>query len=91
MKILIYVGANRGYGLYRLLQNRPFDIIYAFEPDPEIFQELRLSGFPYPVEKTKEHYIGIIDSHCNADTCKKEDNSFQAEPVLGSTVVKADT
>lgn len=46
------------------------------EKAKQIFQELRLSGFPYPVEKTKEHYIGIIDSLCNADTCKKEDNSF---------------
>lgn len=42
----------------------------------QIFQELRLSGFPLPIEKTREHYIGIIDSLCNADTCKKENNYF---------------
>jgi FkbM family methyltransferase len=41
MKTLIYIGANRGYGLYQLLTKRQFDIVYAFEPDPEIFQQLK--------------------------------------------------
>ena len=64
MKILIYVGANRGYGLYRLLQNRPFDIIYAFEPDPEIFEQLRLNYSQIPQVK-------LINAGCSAKTGTK--------------------
>lgn len=43
MKTLIYVGANVGFGLYRLLQNSSikFDKVYAFEPDPEMYEKLK--------------------------------------------------
>lgn len=52
MKTLIYVGANLGYGLYRLLQKRKFDLVYAFEPDPEIFEKLQHAFKPYDFIKT---------------------------------------
>lgn len=38
-KIAIYIGANRGYGLSSLVDN--FDEIHVFEPDIEIFEELK--------------------------------------------------
>lgn len=38
MKTLVYVGANRGNSLWNMIQD--YDLVYAFEPDPEIFSEL---------------------------------------------------
>lgn len=38
-KIAVYIGANRGYGLSSLINN--FDEIHVFEPDSEIFEELK--------------------------------------------------
>lgn len=38
-KIAVYVGANRGYGISPLLNS--FDEIHVFEPDPEIFEDLK--------------------------------------------------
>ena len=53
MKTLIYVGANRGFGLYRLLQKRQFDVIYAFEPDPEMFGFRLDEPYAYPKDRLK--------------------------------------
>lgn len=39
-KILIYIGANQGFGLTGLLYREQFDIVIAFEPDPEMYQLL---------------------------------------------------
>jgi len=47
----------------------------------DLFQELRKSGFPYPDKKSNEHYIGIIDSLCNSDVCKKENDYFSYSRV----------
>lgn len=38
MSVLVYVGANEGVSLWSLFDK--FDRVYAFEPDPEIFQSL---------------------------------------------------
>lgn len=43
MRTLIYVGANDGNGLEILLrewQGEPLDRVYAFEPDPEMYEKL---------------------------------------------------
>lgn len=39
MSVLVYVGANEGCSLWSLFDK--FDRVYAFEPDPEIFESLR--------------------------------------------------
>ena len=51
MKTLVYIGVNKGYGLSRLLQNNQFDIVYAFEPDPELFDMIRPIFSKYPLER----------------------------------------
>ena len=38
-KIAVYIGANRGYGLFHVVNE--FDEIHVFEPDTEIFEELK--------------------------------------------------
>jgi len=38
MTTLVYVGANQGNSLWEVFDK--YDEVYAFEPDPEIFQEL---------------------------------------------------
>jgi len=55
--LLLYVGANQGFGLTGLLYKERFDIVITFEPDPEMFQLLqenmkqgRLAHMNYPVE-----------------------------------------
>jgi len=50
MKILVYVGANAGRGLYNTLINSSirFDKIYAFEPDPEIYKILKENFKNFP-------------------------------------------
>ena len=64
MKTLIYVGANRGFGLYRLLQKRQFDVIYAFEPDPEMFEQLKTNYSNVP-------QITCINAACSKETGPK--------------------
>ena len=64
MKTLIYVGANRGFGLYRLLQKRQFDVIYAFEPDPEMFEQLKTNYNSVP-------QITCINAACSKETGPK--------------------
>lgn len=64
MKTLIYVGTNRGYGLYRLLQQRSFDIVYAFEPDPEIFEQLQSSY-------SQISHVRLINAGCSLETGTK--------------------
>ena len=38
MKTLVYVGANIGSSLWNMIQN--YDVVYSFEPDPEMFIQL---------------------------------------------------
>lgn len=57
MKTLIYIGANRGYGLYSLLMKRKFDMVYAFEPDPEIFSALKYNFSETP-------FVKVINAAC---------------------------
>ena len=64
MKTLIYIGANRGFGLYRLLQKRQFDVIYAFEPDPEMFEQLKTNYSNVP-------QITCINAACSKETGPK--------------------
>lgn len=64
MKTLIYVGANRGFGLYRLLQKHQFDVIYAFEPDPEMFEQLKTNYSNVP-------QITCINAACSKETGPK--------------------
>jgi len=40
-KTLIYIGANYGFGLERILNSESFDKVYAFEPNPEVFKALK--------------------------------------------------
>lgn len=56
-KLLIYIGANKGYGLTDVLWKERFDRVIAFEPDPEMFQLLMencktglLSNITYPIQ-----------------------------------------
>lgn len=39
MRTLVYVGTNVGNSLWNMIQD--YDVVYAFEPDPEMFLELR--------------------------------------------------
>ena len=39
MTTLVYVGANEGSTLWNLIDK--FDSVYVFEPDPEMFSELK--------------------------------------------------
>ena len=39
MKTLVYVGANVGVSLWGLFDK--FDKVYVFEPDPEMFSDLK--------------------------------------------------
>ena len=39
-KLLIYIGANRGFGLTGLLNRKTFDRVIAFEPDAEMYNQL---------------------------------------------------
>ena len=39
MSTLVYVGANVGVSLWNLFDK--FDQVYVFEPDPEMFSELK--------------------------------------------------
>lgn len=41
MSTLVYIGANTGFTLSQLISH--FDCVYAFEPDPEIFKQLKLN------------------------------------------------
>lgn len=64
MKTLIYIGANQGYGLYRLLSSRKFDKVYAFEPDPEIFAVLTRNYQQAP-------FVELINAACYTDNGTK--------------------
>lgn len=75
MKTLIYIGAHTGVGLYRLLEKRRFDVIYAFEPDPEMFEQLKanyshISQWP---EKLQDNVpqITCINAACSKETGPK--------------------
>ena len=57
-KILIYVGVNKGYGLYTLLTKNNFDQVYGFEPDPELYENVNKLFSPYS-------FIKIINSACS--------------------------
>lgn len=35
MRTLVYVGTNVGNSLWNIIQD--YDVVYAFEPDPEMF------------------------------------------------------
>jgi len=63
MKTLVYVGANNGGSLSGLHHN--FDVVYAFEPIPEVFEELnrRLGDF--------EH-IHLINAACGTKPGRKD-------------------
>jgi len=61
MKTLVYIGVNKGYGLSRLLQNNQFDIVYAFEPDPELFDMIRPMFSKYP-------FVELIKMACSTET-----------------------
>ena len=39
MKTLVYVGANVGMSLWHIFQE--YDQVYVFEPDPEMFEQLK--------------------------------------------------
>ena len=39
MKTLVYVGANTGFTLWGIFDK--FDYVYVFEPDPEMYEELK--------------------------------------------------
>ena len=36
MSTLVYLGANTGFSLYQIFDK--YDQVYAFEPDPEMFE-----------------------------------------------------
>jgi len=60
-KILIYVGVNKGYGLYTLLTKNKYDLVYGFEPDPELYKDITKLFSPYS-------FIKLINSACSAST-----------------------
>lgn len=54
MKTCVYIGANKGDGLYNYIDH---DIVYAFEPDPEMY-DLCLKRYAYI------NHVKVINSAC---------------------------
>jgi len=59
-KVLVYVGVNKGFGLSRLLSTETFDIVYGFEPDPELFKIIQTMFAQYP-------FIKLINAACSVE------------------------
>ncbi len=55
MSTLVYIGANVGFSLGPLIKN--FDQVYAFEPDPEMFEQLNQSYGSYD-------HVTLINAAC---------------------------
>jgi len=54
--VLVYVGANQGNSLYEL--HNKFDRVYAFEPDPEIYQKLKSNYQQYD-------WVKLVNAACS--------------------------
>ena len=45
MSVLVYVGANQGNSLWEIFDK--YDQVYAFEPDPEMFESYKANFSRY--------------------------------------------
>lgn len=61
MKTLVYVGANIGLSLAVIYND--FDIVYAFEPDPEMYEEL-VNNFKH---ESKVHLFNVACSSVDGE------------------------
>ena len=61
MSTLVYVGANTGWSLYGIFDK--YDRVYAFEPDPEMFSQLktRLAQF---------EWVTLVNAACSNEKGK---------------------
>jgi FkbM family methyltransferase len=58
MSTLVYVGANIGNSLWGIFDK--FDEVYAFEPDPEIFEQLNKRFRQF-------EWVTLINAACSFD------------------------
>ena len=61
MSTLVYLGANTGFSLYQLIDK--FDQVYAFEPDPETFKELKRRVGQF-------EWVTLVDAACSTENGK---------------------
>jgi FkbM family methyltransferase len=61
MSTLVYLGANTGFSLYQLIDK--FDQVYAFEPDPETFKELKRRVGQF-------EWVTLVNAACSTENGK---------------------
>jgi FkbM family methyltransferase len=73
MKTLVYIGANVGNSLWGIFDQ--FDRVYAFEPNPEIFKQLRRTYKQF-------EWVTLVNSACGNEKTKTK---FYVTPNLVSS------
>jgi FkbM family methyltransferase len=79
-KVAFYIGANRGYGLRQYILE--YDEIHVFEPDPEMFFELKSNFKQYP---------NLILNNCACHSENGKHTLYVTENRVSTSLAEVDT